>query len=108
MPDSHTKASGLWSPTRHARHPKVWGFLLAALDEDIVNYELDFELLYHYRRYADEYLADDDPAASLGDYIVGESAPICLMRVEMLLGGVGPVYELPVASPASEVLRSPA
>jgi hypothetical protein len=105
MPDSHLTASGLWSPTRRARHPRVWGFLLAALDEDVERAGLDFEALYHYKRYADEYLDDDDPQASDGPYIIVDSAPICLMRVEMLLGCVGPVTELPIAPPPAEVLR---
>ncbi|MFY9838206.1 MAG: hypothetical protein WAK55_17400 [Xanthobacteraceae bacterium] len=106
LPDSHLKASGLWSPTRRARHPHVWGFLLAAVDEDVERAGLDFNAIYHYKRYADEQLDDDDPHASLGNYIVTESLPICLMRVEMLLGFAGPVTELPIAPAASEMLRS--
>lgn len=106
LPDSHVKASGLWSPTRHARHPHVWGFLLAALDEDISRAQLDFERIYHYKRYADEYVGDDDPNATDQGYVVFESLPICLMRVEMLLAGAGPIAELPVAPAAPEMLRS--
>ena len=108
MPDSHEKGSGLWSPTRHARHPRVWGFILAAVDEDVERYHLDFEAIYHYKRYADEFLGDDDPAALDGPHIIADLLPICLMRVEMLGIGVGPITELPVAPASSEVLRSPA
>jgi hypothetical protein len=106
LPDSHEKASGLWSPTRHARHPRVWGFLLAAIDEDIERYQLDFNAIYHYKRYADEFVADDDPEATSPAHILYDSLPICLMRVEMLGCGVGPIDELPVAPATLQVLRS--
>ena len=70
--------------------------------------DLDFSYLYHYKRYADENLDDDDPDATSGPFILYDSLPICLMRVEMLGLGVGPVSELPIAPAPPEVLRSPA
>lgn len=106
MPDSVVKSSGVWAPVRHARHPRVWAFLLAAIDEDVARYHLDFSYLYHYKRYAEEYLDDDDPHASWGQYSVSDSLPVAIIRLEMLSLGVGPIYELPVEPAPHEVIPS--
>lgn len=103
QPDAVVKSSGLWSPMRHSRHPRVWAFILGAIDEDIERFGLDFWHLYYFKRFADEYLDDDDPQATDGPYIVTESLPICLVRIEMLLLGVGPVSELPLEPTRAEV-----
>ena len=88
--------------------PGSGAFFWPPLTRTCERYHLDFEAIYHYKRYADEFLGDDDPAALDGPHIIADLLPICLMRVEMLGLGVGPITELPVAPASSEVLRSPA
>jgi hypothetical protein len=103
MPDAHTTRAGLWAPVRHARHPRVWGWLLAACAADIALFGLRFDALYHYRRFADELLDDDDPNAIRGNHHIFDSLPISLIRIEMMSFCATGIEELPV-TPADDTL----
>jgi hypothetical protein len=74
----------------------VWAWLLAATVDDIEQFGLRFDGLYHYRRFADELLDDDDLDATRGQYHIYECLPISLIRVEMMTFCACPIEELPV------------
>lgn len=107
MPDSRETASGLWAPVRHSRHPRVWAWLLAANADDVELFGLRFDALYHFRRFADELLDDDDPGATAGRYHVYDSLPISLIRIEMLTFMAVPIEELPVAPVDDTLWKAP-
>lgn len=85
MPDAIIRESTLWAPVRHARHPSVWCFLLAAIEPEMTQFQLRFDAIYHYKRYSEEVLSDDG----------SPETRTALIRVENLAFFASPVLELP-------------
>jgi hypothetical protein len=98
LPPDVERPSGLYAPKRHYDHPRVWGWLLAATQQDVEWAGLVLGGFYHFKRFSDDWVGDDaKPEETLFTY---DELPVSILHLDCMVLQLQPEpLPLPVEAP---------
>ena len=95
LPEATETESGLWKPKHRYKHPRVWGWLLAATRQDVERADLTLGGFYHFKRFADEWMGDD--AKPDDEQFTYDELPVSIIHLDCVLLEIVPEpFPLPV------------